>query len=72
MASRGCTVRSDLPSLMLTIEMIRLVFLCLLLRLLPIEEGLLRLRHTLISASFSHLSCHSLATTTTSTLGVDI
>ena len=72
MASRGGTVRSDLPSLMLTIEMICLVLLCLLLRLLAIEEGLLGLSHTLLSATFSHLSCHSLAATTTASLRVDI
>ena len=56
---------------MLTLQIIRLVLFCVLLRLLTIEEGLLGLRHTLISTSFSHLSCHSLATGTTA-LRVDI
>ena len=56
MTSGGAAVGSALPSFVLTIKIIRrLVLLCLLLSLLTIE-GLLCLRHILISANFSHLS----------------
>ena len=58
--SRG-TIRCALPSLILAIKVVRLVLLHVLLGLLTIEKGLLRLRHSLISTSLSHLSCHTLA-----------